>query len=133
MHPALYAIGSGELHSIRIASASRIEFPRPHWQVKILDHLQAYSHELPVGEQLRGKAAVIFNRSEVVGRPLAAMLANDGATVYSIDISGMLVYSKGRVPGTVKVEEPLDMDTSTALAAADIVISGVPSPSFQVP
>jgi hypothetical protein len=26
----------------------------------------------------------VINRSEIVGRPLAAMLANDGATVYSV-------------------------------------------------
>eukprot|EP00967_Tisochrysis_lutea_P033338 scaffold39632_cov29-Tisochrysis_lutea.AAC.4 len=29
--------------------------------------------------QLAGKTVVLYNRSEVVGRPLAAMLANDGA------------------------------------------------------
>lgn len=30
----------------------------------------------------------VINRSETVGRPLAAMLANSGATVYSVDITG---------------------------------------------
>ena len=61
----------------------------------------------PVGQQLAGVTAVVYNRSEVVGRPLGAMLANDGATVYSVDVTGMLVYSKGRVAGTIKVEETL--------------------------
>ena len=64
--------------------------------IKIMEYLGAYDRTRPVGHQLDGKVAVVFNRSEVVGRPLAAMLANDGATVYSIDISGMLVYAAAR-------------------------------------
>ena len=69
--------------------------------IKIMEYLGAYDRTRPVGHQLDGKVAVVFNRSEVVGRPLAAMLANDGATVYSIDISGMLVYAAARRPRTV--------------------------------
>jgi methylenetetrahydrofolate dehydrogenase (NAD+) len=30
---------------------------------------------------MHGKVATVINRSEIVGRPLAAMLANDGAKV----------------------------------------------------
>ena len=37
---------------------------------------------------LAGVRAVVFNRSEVVGRPLASMMANDGAEVVSFDIDG---------------------------------------------
>ena len=66
--------------------------------IKIMEYLGAYDRTRPVGHQLDGKVAVVFNRSEVVGRPLAAMLANDGATVYSIDISGMLVYATRAPP-----------------------------------
>ena len=39
----------------------------------------------------------IINRSEIVGRPLAAMLANDGAEVYSIDIDSIYLFSGGRL------------------------------------
>jgi methylenetetrahydrofolate dehydrogenase (NAD+) len=46
--------------------------------LKILDWLGAYDASLPEGERLLGKNITIFNRSEIVGRPLAAMLANDG-------------------------------------------------------
>mmetsp|Transcript_362 Transcript_362/g.591 ORF Transcript_362/g.591 Transcript_362/m.591 type:complete len:171 (-) Transcript_362:100-612(-) len=35
----------------------------------------------------------IVNRSEILGHPLAVMLSNDGATVYSIDIDSILVFS----------------------------------------
>ena len=42
----------------------------------------------------RPKVVAVGNRSEVVGRPLAAMLANDGATVYSIDIDSIYVMER---------------------------------------
>lgn len=35
------------------------------------------------------------NRSEVVGRPLAALLANDGAKVYSVDIASVQEFHRG--------------------------------------
>jgi methylenetetrahydrofolate dehydrogenase (NAD+) len=50
--------------------------------VKALEHLHAYDPSLPEGNRLRGKKVTVINRSEVVGRPLAAMLANDGAQVW---------------------------------------------------
>ena len=46
--------------------------------VKILESLSVYNMSLEVGHRLTGKVITIFNRSEIVGRPLAAMLANDG-------------------------------------------------------
>jgi len=99
--------------------------------LKILEHLGAYDRAREVGNQLADKVAVVFNRSEVVGRPLAAMLANDGATVYSIDVTGMLEYKKGRVHGTIKVNETA-LSQDEALRSADIVIAGVPVKSFSV-
>ncbi|KAL1508596.1 hypothetical protein AB1Y20_004693 [Prymnesium parvum] len=99
--------------------------------LKILEATGAYDKAQPVGKQLASRTAVVFNRSEVVGRPLAAMLANDGAVVYSIDITGMLRYTAGSVQGTIKVEET-SMAQDDALRAADIVVSGVPSKSFCI-
>jgi methylenetetrahydrofolate dehydrogenase (NAD+) len=61
--------------------------------IKVLEELGAYDSTKSVGKQLSGKVAIVYNRSEVVGRPLAAMLANDGATVYSVDEHGILLYS----------------------------------------
>merc|ERR1719161_2253913 len=52
---------------------------------------------LPVGNRMSGKTVAIVNRSEVVGRPLAAMLANDGATVYSVDIDSVHIFTRGRL------------------------------------
>ncbi len=46
---------------------------------------------------MKGKNVCVINRSEVVGRPLAAMLANDGADVYSIDISSTYLMKRGKM------------------------------------
>ncbi len=67
----------------------------------------------------------MFNRSDVVGRPLASMLANDGAEVYSFDIEGPLLFRAER-------QEPTGISRAEALAAADIVITGVPSRAFPL-
>ena len=85
--------------------------------IKIMEYLGAYDCTRPVGHQLDGKVAAVFNRSEVVGRPLAAMLATDGATVYSIDISGMLVYAARapHSPRAVAAANPRSPPPTTAL------------------
>jgi len=70
-----------------------------------------------------GKKVVVFNRSEVVGRPLARMLANDGAEVISFDVDGALRFEHGREVETTATR-------AEALATADVVITGVPSRSF---
>ncbi|MEL6349868.1 MAG: tetrahydrofolate dehydrogenase/cyclohydrolase catalytic domain-containing protein [Myxococcota bacterium] len=74
---------------------------------------------------LTGQTITVFNRSEVVGRPLASMLANDGATVYSFDVHGPLKLS----PGGALSET--DITRSAALAGSQIVITGVPSRRFD--
>ena len=57
--------------------------------VKILEQLGAYDTAAPTGRQLAGKTVTVVNRSEIVGRPLAALLANDGAAIYSVDIDSI--------------------------------------------
>lgn len=76
-------------------------------------------------EPLAGKKIVVFNRSEVVGRPLASMLANDGAQVFSFDLDGPLLFNKENVVETSATR-------AEALAQADIVITGVPSREFKL-
>ena len=58
--------------------------------------------------------------------PLAAMLANDGATVYSIDIDSIYVMERGRMTRT-------DVTPDDAIKAADVVVLGVPSPQYKLP
>jgi len=70
-----------------------------------------------------GKKVTIFNRSEVVGRPLAVMMANDGAEVFSFDEHGPLRYRDGRA-------EETQVARAEALAQSDLVVTGVPSRAF---
>ena len=63
--------------------------------IKILEHLQIYNTFLDYGKRLFGRRITVINRSEVVGRPLAALLANDGAEVYSVDVTGVQQFSRG--------------------------------------
>lgn len=66
--------------------------------VKILEQCPGcYDEEKPVGRKLEGKIVTVINRSEIVGRPLAAMLANDGAEVYSVDINSIYKFTGGRL------------------------------------
>jgi len=65
------------------------------------------------------------NRSEIVGRPLGAMLANDGATVYSVDVGSIYVMERG-------VTTPTVLDADAAISRSDVVILGVPSPNYKL-
>mmetsp|Transcript_1494 Transcript_1494/g.2052 ORF Transcript_1494/g.2052 Transcript_1494/m.2052 type:complete len:316 (-) Transcript_1494:207-1154(-) len=94
--------------------------------VKILEHLGAYDSK----QKLAGKTITVINRSQIVGHPLAAMLANDGALVYSKDIDSMFLFKKdekgrGRLCET---QEKFD----DVLQRSAIVISGVPSKGYKV-
>jgi len=88
--------------------------------VKILEQCLEWKQE---AFPLRGKYVTIFNRSEVVGRPLAGMLSNDGAEVFSFDINSVQIFRYG---------EAFDATISRAeaLKISDVVITGVPSASF---
>jgi methylenetetrahydrofolate dehydrogenase (NADP+)/methenyltetrahydrofolate cyclohydrolase len=81
------------------------------------------------GRPLTGRRACVFNRSEVVGRPLAAMMANDGAQVVSFDADGPLLFVPRAAEGH-EVRETTE-DRRSALGSADIVITGVPNRSFE--
>lgn len=67
----------------------------------------------PVTEDLSGKRVVIIGRSNIVGRPLAALLLQENATV-------TLCHSKTR-------------DLAEITSASDIVVSAVGKPGFLGP
>ena len=103
--------------------------------IKILEYLQIYNTILPYGNRLHGKTITVINRSEVVGRPLAALLANDGACVYSVDINDVQQFHRGE--GIRKrrhvVEEMPGWKLKDCLPISDVVVSGVPGDDFKVP
>jgi methylenetetrahydrofolate dehydrogenase (NAD+) len=102
--------------------------------IKILEYLQIYNTILPYGNRLHGHTVTVINRSEVVGRPLAALLANDGARVYSVDIKNVQQFHRGQ--GLRKRRhEVIDMPDWTVencLPLSDVVISGVPGDEYKV-
>lgn len=103
--------------------------------IKILEYLRIYNIILPYGNRLFGHSITVVNRSEVVGRPLAALLANDGACVYSVDVAGVQQFTRGE--GIKKkrheVVEKEGWCMKDCLPLSDVVISGVPGDSFRIP
>jgi methylenetetrahydrofolate dehydrogenase (NAD+) len=103
--------------------------------VKVLEYLRIYNAILPYGNRLFGRTITVINRSEVVGRPLAALLANDGACVYSVDLDGVQQFTRGQ--GLKKrhheVLEKPGWGLPECLPLSDVVISGVPGEKFKVP
>ena len=95
--------------------------------VKILEAAKIYDEKLPMGRRMHGKTVAIVNRSEIVGRPLAAMLANDGADVYSIDIDSIYLFRGGKL-------HKCDSETAeSCVRKSSVVVSGVPVKSYQMP
>jgi methylenetetrahydrofolate dehydrogenase (NAD+) len=95
--------------------------------VKILESAGIYDSALPIGRRMQGKTVSIVNRSEIVGRPLAAMLANDGADVYSIDIDSIYLFRGGKL-------HKCDGETpESCVRKSSVVVSGVPVKAYKMP
>ncbi len=103
--------------------------------IKILEHLMVYNTILPYGNRLFGHTITVVNRSEVVGRPLAALLANDGACVYSVDVTGVQQFTRGS--GIKKrrheVLEMAGWGLEDCVPKSDVVICGVPGKTYKFP
>lgn len=97
--------------------------------LKLLQH--AGMRGTNVNAPLEGVTACIINRSDLVGRPLAAMLSNDGALVHSLDITGAVTFEPAIGRRMHDVRES-GIDRATALATADVVISAVPAKAFEL-
>jgi methylenetetrahydrofolate dehydrogenase (NAD+) len=96
--------------------------------VKILEACPGcYDKTKVAGRQTEGKVATVINRSEIVGRPLAAMLANDGADVYSVDIDSIYLFRGGKLQ---KVENET---AESCVRKSSIVVTGVPTKSYRLP
>jgi methylenetetrahydrofolate dehydrogenase (NAD+) len=108
----------------------------PLAMVKILEYLGVYNNILHYGNRLYGKKVLIVNRSEIVGRPLAALLANDGATVYSVDINNIQQFTRGD-DLLEQRHKVVDLDESNTLEklapTCDVIITGVPLENYKFP
>ncbi|GAA6063818.1 hypothetical protein JCM10212_001649 [Sporobolomyces blumeae] len=120
--------------------------------VKTLEHCQVYNPLRPYGSRAFGRTVTVINRSEVVGRPLAALLANDGARVFSVDLDGVQEFnrrkpapraastSEGAEEGANKPSfhpyhtvKKTDISLEECLKMSDVVIGGVPSKAYKIP
>ncbi|RMZ87449.1 hypothetical protein DV736_g5324, partial [Chaetothyriales sp. CBS 134916] len=103
--------------------------------IKILEYLHIYNTILPYGNRLFGRTICVVNRSEVVGRPLAALLANDGASVYSVDITGIQQFTRGAGIRKRKNEvvEKTGMTLDECVPLCDVVVTGVPGDKYKFP
>ncbi len=90
--------------------------------IKILEALEVH-RPTPGKLPLSGQKICVINRSEIVGRPLAAMLAHDGGRVLSYDVDDCMEFDGTSVQ---EVEVPQEQ----AIAEADVLITGVPSARF---
>ncbi|MEY4576153.1 MAG: hypothetical protein RL701_856 [Pseudomonadota bacterium] len=95
-------------------------------------HKDVASPQTPTRRVLEGRIVTIFNRSEVVGRPLASMMAHDGARVYSFDVDGALQFEPPADPEAAHGLCETDITRRQALSESDIVITGVPSKQFDL-
>ncbi|KAF9320089.1 NAD-dependent 5,10-methylenetetrahydrafolate dehydrogenase [Podila horticola] len=125
-------------HNIRFLDAAKTKkciIPcTPLGLVKVMEYVGVYNGILPHGNRLHGRVVTVINRSEIVGRPLAALLANDGAKVYSVDINGIQEFHRG-VGLQLKKHEVSEttLKIEDVLPLSDVVITGVPSPAYKVP
>jgi methylenetetrahydrofolate dehydrogenase (NAD+) len=79
-------------------------------------------------------------RSEVVGRPLAALLSNDGARVFSVDIDSIQEYTKRPSASAAEMPKyyaahivhPSNLSLKECLALSDVVVSAVPNPEYKI-
>ena len=102
--------------------------------LKILDYLRVYNSILPYGNRLFGRSITVVNRSETVGRPLAALLANDGACVYSMDVTGVQQFTRGEGIRKTRHEvvEKKGWALENCVPLSDVVICGVPGETFKL-
>lgn len=89
---------------------------------------------MPYGNRLYGRTITVVNRSEIVGRPLAAMLANDGAKVFSVDVNGIQLFTRGTgIRLQAHKVEDIDAKLEDVVPQSDVVITGVPTPKYKLP
>ena len=114
-----------DIHSLDPEVQARTVLPcTPLGIVRILQELGVLDPRKPARRRGEGVTVTVFNRSEVVGRPLLAMLTHAGAVVHSFDVLGGARYD-------CFDGEPRPTTRGRALAESDVVVTGVPSRSFE--
>lgn len=96
--------------------------------IKCLEYLNLYNNlNLPYNK-LCDKKITIINRNNLIGKPLAILLANDGADVYSVDDNSIFLMRKeatGKIYGTNKTREQ-------ACMISDVIILGLSNNDYKL-
>jgi len=85
-----------------------------------------YNEFLPHTKRMDGLTVTIVNRSPLYGHPLAVMLSNEGAEVYSIAVNSTYHFEDFKYH---KIESELE----NCIKSSNVVITGVPDPNFSIP
>lgn len=100
----------------------------------LLHWIGIYDQNLPAKQQLRGWDICVINRSDVVGLPLARLLAGQGARVYSVDITGVQLFHLVKSPSGVDKVHILatKWTLQDAVKMSGVIVSAVPHTAFKV-
>ncbi|VEU40907.1 unnamed protein product [Pseudo-nitzschia multistriata] len=99
--------------------------------LKILEEYHMGRRNNQPNDCWKDQTICIINRSEIMGRPLAVMLAKKGATVYSIDIDSILQF---RPDGKrLRRCNPATTSLESCTRESNVVVAGVPQASFRIP
>ncbi len=98
--------------------------------LRILEEYHIKQQEMATENQCwKDQTISIVNRSEIMGRPLAVMLAEKGATVYSIDIDSILQFR----PNGKRLRRCNHASLESCLEESTVIVAGVPCPDFNIP
>lgn len=86
----------------------------------------AYNEFLPHTKRMDGLTVTIVNRSPLYGHPLAVMLNNEGAEVYSIALNSTYYFKDFKY-------HKVEIDLEACVRNSNVVITGVPDPDFYLP
>ena len=89
-----------------------------------------YDPTKPIGKRFEGVTVTIINRSQIMGRPLASLLANDGACVYSVDEHSIVMIKPGK-----KLDRyfQVEKNVRSCVEQSSVIVTGVPSSTFRIP
>lgn len=128
VHPANLAMSALSAPALLDVDDLTVHPCTPLAVVRILESVAFGAASSP---RLGGKVVTVVNRSETVGRPLAIMLANLGALVYSVDLDSIQTFEK-HGPSSLCINHT-SLKSTQCFEMSDLVISAVPSASYKVP
>lgn len=100
----------------------------------ILQWTRIYDQAVPEAIQLRNQTICIINRSDVVGVPLAELLASQGARVYSVDIEDVRIFQRVESPWKTGITQEIvsGWTLEDAVKVSTVIVSAVPNALFKV-